>query len=281
MSHEITEYKANAITGPTGCEWLAPANLTEGMRLSEMMAKTSLVPKHLVGKPEDCFPILVQAMRWKMDPFAVAQCTSMVHQRLCYEGKLVHAVLIAMGAIEGRLSYQYQGEGQNMKITVTGTPKGGEPCSISGSVKDWSTANEHWKKDPQSMLAYRGARAWARLYCPDAMLGVTTPDEVVEQPIKEVAATVHDDFTPRKPKNAATEAPEPTETPQQAPVDPDVLSAAKASAAALWGSGQKDAVNALMKRHGVSHLDEVTDGAVIEQISRDLLDLCDEIDGAN
>jgi len=34
-----------------------------------------------------------------------------------------------------------------------------------------------WGSDPKQQLAYLGVKRWARLYCPDVILGVYTPDE--------------------------------------------------------------------------------------------------------
>jgi hypothetical protein len=189
-------------SGIPGAEWLTPQNMEQGMSLATMMAKCSLVPDHLKNKPDDCFPILVQALRWKMDPFAVAQCTAVVRGKLCYEGKLVHAVLIAMGAIDGRLTFEYKGTGDLREVTVTGTPRGDKARSITGTVRQWQTENGNWKKDPDMMLAYRGTRAWARLYCPDAMMGVYTPDELDDGDVREVKATVHAEPEPARQREA-------------------------------------------------------------------------------
>jgi len=159
-------------------------------RLAEVMAKCGTMPVHLKNA-SDCFRIVVQAAKWRMDPFAVAECTSLVHGRMCYEGKLVAAVLQAMGAIEGRLTYDITGKGQDASIVVTGTPKGAKkPCSLSGTVKDWRTHGNGspWDKQPETQLVYRGTRQWARLYAPEAILGVYTPDEAEE--IRTVEATV-------------------------------------------------------------------------------------------
>lgn len=174
----MTTSLTTAANGIPGAEWLTPATMEQGMQLANLMADCTLVPDHLKKKPGDCFPILVQALRWRMDPFAVAQATAVVRGKLCYEGKLVHAVLISMGAIDGRLSFEYSGDGMGRKVIVAGTPKGDKPRTISGTVSQWKTDNGNWQKDPDMMLAYRGTRAWARLYCPDAMLGVYTPDEM-------------------------------------------------------------------------------------------------------
>lgn len=174
-------------------------------RLANLMAKCGTMPAHLQGKPADCFRIVVQAAKWRMDPFAVAECTSLVHGRMCFEGKLVAAVLQSLGAIEGRLTYDITGKGQDASITVTGTPRGGTPCSLTGTVAFWRTTLKKdgqkipnaWDSQPETMLVYRGTRQWARLYAPEALLGVYTPDELEETPpIRDAQATVIPDAQP-------------------------------------------------------------------------------------
>jgi len=177
-----------AMTGETRALALMPTSIDQAIHLSEVMAKANLVPEHLRGKPGDCLLIVMQAQRWGMDAVSVAQCTSVVHGKLCYEGKLVAAALYAMGAIDGRLEYDIQGSGQGASITVTATPRGGQgPQSVRGTVKDWRTYAKNkdgkpvenaWDKIPEDMLVYRGTRQWARRYAPEALLGVYTPDEV-------------------------------------------------------------------------------------------------------
>lgn len=164
-------------------------------RLAELMAKCGTLPKHLQGQPADCFRVVVQAAKWRMDPFSVAECTSVVHGRLCFEGKLVAAVLRSMGAIEGRLEYDVKGSGANASITITGTPRGGKPQTLTGDVKTWRTVTRKdgkvipnaWDSMPETMLIYRGTRQWARQYAPEAILGVYTPDELED--VREVEYT--------------------------------------------------------------------------------------------
>jgi hypothetical protein len=169
-------------------------------KLADVISNMDSAPSHLKGRPADCFRIVAQAVKWRMDPFSVCECTSLVHGRLCYEGKLVAAVLSSMGAIEGRLEYDIQGKGQEASITVTGYPKHGKGAvSISGTVKDWRTVTKNkdgkvipnaWDSQPETMLVYRGTRQWARIYTPEAILGVYTPDELE---VRDVEATVHQD----------------------------------------------------------------------------------------
>lgn len=167
---------------------LVPRSVADALELASVMSKASLIPDHLRGKPGDCLLVIMQAQRWGMDAVSVAQCTSVVHGKLCYEGKLVAAALYAMGAIDGRLRYEFSGAGAGRTITVTGRPHGSSvEQSVVGTVLDWQTSNDNWKKQPDDMLVYRGTRQWARRYAPEALLGVYTPDEIEDAP---AAATV-------------------------------------------------------------------------------------------
>src|SRR5258708_3621680 len=112
----------------------------------------------------NCFLVVNQAVRWGMDPFAVAQCVSVVHGKLCYEGKLISAVLDAKLGV--RLKYEWNNKlGDEMAITVSGKfPDDGSTEKVAGTVADWKTTGKGtpWiPKQYRKMLAYRGAREWA------------------------------------------------------------------------------------------------------------------------
>ena len=191
----IPQQSLPAIPSGSRMNALVPNSLADALQLADVMAKASLIPKHLRDKPGDCLLVVMQAQRWGMDAISVAQCTSVVHDKLCYEGKLVAAALYAMGAIDGRLTYEFSGTGDQRAVKVTGRPRGsGVDQFVEGKVADWKTSNENWKKQPDDMLVYRGTRQWARRYAPEALLGVYTPDELDEQPAPQqpdrVVATV-------------------------------------------------------------------------------------------
>lgn len=164
----------------TALTTLAPTNIDSAMSLAKMMSDSTLVPVPLQKKPADCLLVIEQAIRWGMSPFAVAQCTSVVHGKLMYEGKLVAAVVNANGNLEKRLSYDYSGEGEQRTIKVSGTIKGEGERIVEVVLKDVKTSNEQWKKNVDQMLAYSGARIWARRHMPELMLGVYTPEEDIE-----------------------------------------------------------------------------------------------------
>lgn len=141
-------------------------------------AKLVELPMH--GIIARCFMIVNQAVRWGLDPFAVAQCVGFVHGKLVYEGKLVHAVVEAKTGI--RLRYVYDGQGKKRTVRVIGKfADEAEAREISGSVEQWHKGEKSpWAKeaDWDRQLAYMGARVWARIHAPGVMLGIITDDEV-------------------------------------------------------------------------------------------------------
>jgi hypothetical protein len=188
----------DTIVVESGIPVLDTAMFEHMQRIAKMMASSSLVPTHLnsVRKVDgkevaiepaeavaNCFLVTNQAIRWRMDPFAVAQHTFVTSGKVGYEGKLVAAVINTRPEIEKRLSYTYEGSGQDRKVTVTATLKGdGQPRTVEGKVKDWATtrSGSPWSNSNQhdQMLAYRGAREWARRWLPEAVLGVWGDDEI-------------------------------------------------------------------------------------------------------
>jgi hypothetical protein len=152
------------------------------MTLADTMArgKTS-IPEHLRGNAADCAAIVMQALQWGMNPFAVAQKTHIVSGKLGYEAQLVNAVLQSTGAIHGRFHYEYKGEGENLSCRVAAIPNG-ERELVWG---EWLTLNQItirnsplWKTNQKQQIGYLQVKNWGRAFCPGAILGVYTPDEL-------------------------------------------------------------------------------------------------------
>ncbi len=149
--------------------------------LAKIMASgKSTIPKHLQGNEGDCFAVISQAFRWRMDPFAVAQKTHLVNGTLGYEAQLVVAALNASGLLSKRLDYEWSGEGDELEVKVIGFLKGEDKPRIKPlKLKQVTTRNSPlWKSDPSQQLAYLAAKYWSRLHCPDVTLGVYSPDEL-------------------------------------------------------------------------------------------------------
>lgn len=202
-------------------------------RVANAMASARLVPKHLQGSPADCLLVVNQAVKRGMDPLDLAQHTFVVSGKLGYEGKVVAAWVNSAPDVDGRLRYEYDGEGEKRRVKVIGKLIGEDnPRTIEGTVADWKTSNENWKKNPDSMLAYRGAREWARRHVPDLLLGVYTPDELGEEP------PAMKDITPARPTRAAYEY---KELPKAETVDPETGEVTEETAAEAETDGGGEA----------------------------------------
>lgn len=156
-------------------------------RVASLMAKASLIPDHLTkGSKEqtlaNCFLVVNQAFRWGLDPFSVAPETYSVGGKLAFQGKLIAAVVNARAGLRGRLQYGFTGkEGTDARtVTVSGAfaDDPGNVLQVTVNVGKAKTSNDMWRKDPDQKLCYNGAIKWARRYCPEAMLGVLTDDDL-------------------------------------------------------------------------------------------------------
>lgn len=179
-------------TSGGGGAMLMPQNMADVVNFSQMMAKGGIaLPKHLRDQPGACLGVAMQAFRWDMDPFAVANKSYSVNDRLAYEAQLVAAVVHLRAPIVGRPEYTYEGDrGSTRRCTVTCVMQdGSERSYTSPEVGSITTKNSPlWKQDEDQQLGYYSIRSWARRYAPEVILGVYTPDE----------AEQFRDITPRK-----------------------------------------------------------------------------------
>ena len=164
-------------------------------RLAQVMASGKCtIPKHLQGSEGDCFAVIGQALRWGMDPFAVAQKTHLVSGTLGYEAQLVIAVINNRAPISDRMKFEYFGDWSKVKTkedksddvgvicraTVIGDD---EPTELSLTMAQVGTVRNSplWAADPRQQLAYLAAKRFSRLHFPDVIMGVYTPDELADR----------------------------------------------------------------------------------------------------
>lgn len=199
---------------------LSDASFDRLTRVAELMASgKSTIPQHLRGSAGDCMAVVMQAAQWNMNPFAVAQKTHLVNGTLGYEAQLVAAVINSSGAIADRFHFEWFGDWakivgkfktvesrtkkddngdakkfivpdwdpkdeQGLGVKVWATIKGeSEPRQLELLMTQARTRNSTlWTEDPKQQIAYLAQKRWARLYAPDVILGVYTPDELEQIP---------------------------------------------------------------------------------------------------
>lgn len=216
MSNELIEVNNQPSTMTASNAVFNPQALGQLTSFANLMADSVVsVPAHFVGKPADCMAVVMQAMQWGMNPYAVAQKTHIVNGTLGYEAQLVNAVVTSSNAVRGRFHYEYSGDWSkctsSKEVTVKKPAKGGGSYDKVERVRGWSDQDESglcirvgavlrgeeeitwgepvylssvairnsplWSTNPKQQIAYLAVKYWARLYCPEVILGVYTPDE--------------------------------------------------------------------------------------------------------
>lgn len=154
----------------------------EVMEFSKLMAIGGVsVPAHCRGNVGVCLAISIQAIEWRMSPFAVANKSYVVNDRLCFESQLVHAVIEQRAPLTKRLRHSFAGEGGKLTCTVVGYVRGEEePMEYTSPPLEQIVPKNSplWKTKPALQLYYNTLRDWARMYFPDVIMGVYTDDEI-------------------------------------------------------------------------------------------------------
>ena len=150
---------------------------------AEHYARSSLVPAQYQGQPDNCFVALQLAVRFDSDPFMVMQHTYVVKGRPGLEAKFIIGLVNTSGKFRGPIQWRLEGEGDTRICTAFAThATTGEICEMPLA---WQTVigegwlkNSKWTTMPDLMLRYRSAAWFARLYCPEVIMGMQSADEL-------------------------------------------------------------------------------------------------------
>lgn len=177
-----------AMTQLQGGATFLPTTAAEAMEFSKMMSISGImVRKHFRNHPGACLGMVMQAMRWGMDPFAVANKTYLVKNRdgdeqIAFEAQLITAVLNTRAPIKGRIRYEFAGEGDSKKCRAYAYLADVDDDPIEAWSPPLSQIHPKnsplWKSDPEQQLCYYTARLLARRHFPEVLLGVYDPDEL-------------------------------------------------------------------------------------------------------
>jgi hypothetical protein len=187
MSTTVTKLPApQAVSVQEQSPLLVPQMFDAMWRLAEAMARAKTVPEHLRGSPGDCLRVVELAHRCGQSPFALADHIYFTNGRMAADGQVMAGLVNTSPKIEGSLVYRYSGspaDPASYRCTVVGRLRGEvQPREVSISMAqglaDSRGAKARWQSDPEQMMAYYGARKWARRHAPEVTMGLYTPDEL-------------------------------------------------------------------------------------------------------
>lgn len=193
----------------------APVTLDEAMKFSEMLAKSSMVPRQYQGKAED---ILV-ACQWGREiglaPMQALQNIAVINGKPSVYGDAAMALVQASPVCENIEEYM-EGEGTENPVAVCiAHRKGRSPVKVTFSVQDAVRANlwgkqGPWTQYPKRMMQMRARGFALRDAFPDVLKGLITAEEAQDYPSDQPAK----DITPAKPANPLDALPAPVSPPE-------------------------------------------------------------------
>lgn len=193
----MTEQQAVAV--PTGNVWQDKAAFEQTARVAKMLSSSKLVPASYQGNPQDCFIAVEMAARMNVSPIMIMQNLYVVKGKPSWAGQACMAMINACGKFKNvRHVYTGQKGTDNRGCYVvaervsTGETVEGTEVSVAMAKAEGWTANPKWKNMTEQMLAYRAASFFARVYCPEALMGLQTVEEV-----QDVTVNSTDELTAR------------------------------------------------------------------------------------
>lgn len=167
--------------------WTDKKQFDQLLRAANMLSQTSIIPATYQGKPQDCFVALEMATRMGVSPLVVMQNMYVVKGKPAWAGQACTMFINSCGKFAG-VKHVYTGEkgtdSRGCYVTATrisdGVQVNGVEVTIAMAKAEGWTSNTKWRNMPELMLAYRASAFFARVHCPEALMGVQLIDEIYD-----------------------------------------------------------------------------------------------------
>ena len=177
---QTTELATNGV-------WENKDQFNQLLRAAQMLSQTSIIPQSYQGKPQDCFVAIEMANRMGVSPMVVMQNMYVVKGKPSWAGQACTMLINSCGKFKD-VKHIYTGEkgkpNRGCYVTATrisdGSQVDGVEVTMQMAQSEGWTSNSKWRNMPELMLAYRASAFFARVYCPEAMMGVQTAEEVYD-----------------------------------------------------------------------------------------------------
>ena len=154
----------------------------ENYKAAQILCKSSIIPQNYQGKVEDTAIAIDMANRIGVSPIMVMQNLYVVKGKPSWSGQ---SCISFIKNKYGNIKINYIGEKgtDDRGCYVSVVDKDGEIVEGTTITMDMAkdegwTANKKWKTMPEQMLAYRAAAFFARIYCPEVLMGCQIEGEV-------------------------------------------------------------------------------------------------------
>lgn len=153
-------------------------NYQELYKLAKTFSMSSLVPTQYHGKLEDCMIALSMAQRSGMEPIFIMQNMYVVKGHPSWSGQACIAMLRNCGLFRD-VRPVYNADKTSCRFEALDAKSGqkvvGTTITLEMAAKEGWGAK--WKTMPEQMLAYRAAAFFARVWCPEVLMGCMVEGE--------------------------------------------------------------------------------------------------------
>jgi hypothetical protein len=167
----------------TALQPFVPASLAELDSLSDKLAKSSLIPEALRGKPNDVAVILMTGAELGLGPMLALRSIYVVKGKPSLSADLMGALVQRSGLCEYLTLVESTGKVATYTTRRRGSP---QPTTLSWTLAQAAAAgltnSQTWKAYPDAMLRARCLSALVRVAYPDLLAGVYDPDELADRP---------------------------------------------------------------------------------------------------
>lgn len=167
--------------------WSNREQFNQLLRAANMLSQTNIIPQTYQGKPQDCFVAIEMATRMGVSPMIVMQNMYVVKGKPSWAGQACMMLINSCGKFRD-VKHIYTGEkGTDSRgcyisaIRISDGEKidGAEVTIDMAKAEGW-LSNPKWKNMPELMLAYRASAFFARVHCPEALMGVQVAEEIYD-----------------------------------------------------------------------------------------------------
>lgn len=174
---------SNALATKNGFA-MQPANMSEAMKMADMIAKSNIVPNSYRNNSSDTLVAMMLGTELGLNPIQSLQNIAVINGRPSLWGDSMLALVQnhpSFGSIEESFN------DSAMTATCTVTRKGGKPHTVTFSQQDavsaglWNRKGP-WAQYPKRMLAMRARGFALRNQFADALAGLITAEEAGDIP---------------------------------------------------------------------------------------------------
>ena len=164
------------------------ADFSRAYKLAQVISTADIIPDNYKNKAPDCAIAIDMADRMGVSPMMVMQNLYVVKGKPSWSGQACKALIEGCGKFKpGSIRPAYFGDkgtdSRGCYLSAlwadTGDKVEGPEVTLKmARAEGWIGKNPKWTNMPELMLAYRASAFFARVYCPEVLMGVHVEGEV-------------------------------------------------------------------------------------------------------